>query len=480
MRPHRLYTVEAMRKADEWAVKLGYPSLLLMEAAGLKVAQAALSFKPKRVVVLAGKGNNGGDGLAAARHLLGKLPVEVYAAEGQEGDAGLMRRALEAHGVEPLPLEKTQWKGGDLVIDALFGTGLKGPLGGMYAELVERLNRGSFVLSVDLPSGLPYEPHVPAQATVALGGLKEVHLFYPHRQACGRIFLAGIGLPPRALEDETLPEILLPETLPPFPHRPKDAHKGRSGRVGILGGFLGEGLAYGGAVALAALGAYRMGAGLVHLVYPKGLPLFPPLEAVLHPVASPTLPAARLDALAVGMGGGGWGKAWALAALEAGLPTVLDADALSLEVAQAYRERGIPALLTPHAGEAARLLGKPAEEVARSPLASAQALARITGLTVVLKGAPTVVAEGDRLAVNPTGGPSLATGGTGDVLAGALAALLAKGLSPWEAARLGVFLHGLAGDLLEEGALAHEVAEALPRARERLETGEASLFFEVI
>lgn len=472
----RLYTPEAMRQADERALALGYPSLLLMEAAGLKVAQVALRLKPKRVVVLAGKGNNGGDGLAAARHLLGAVPVQVYAERGQTGDALLMRKALEAHQVEVRPLEEASWTEEDLVIDALFGTGLRGPLRGIYAELVERLNRGAFVLSVDLPSGLPYEPHVRARATVALAGLKEVHVFYPYRRFCGRIFLAEIGLPKRALEDETLPELILPETLPPFPHRPEDAHKGRSGRVGVLGGFLGEGLAYAGAPALAALGAYRTGAGLVHLVYPQGLPLKPPLEAVLHPVAAPSFPPFKAEALAVGMGGGGFGRAWALAALEARLPTVLDADALDLEVAALYREKGVPTLLTPHAGEAGRLLGKPAEEVARSPLSSAQALAEATGLTVVLKGAPTVVAQGKALAVNLTGGPSLATGGTGDVLSGVLAALLAKGLSPWEAARLGVFLHGLAGDLLEEGALAHEVAEALPRARRLLK--EPPLFFQ--
>lgn len=166
------------------------------------------------------------------------------------------------------------------------------------------------------------------------------------------------------------------------------------------------------------------------------------------------------------MGGGPWGRAWALKALEARLPTVLDADALHPEVAEAYRKAGVPAVLTPHAGEAGRLLGISPEEVAKDPLGAARALAERTGLAVVLKGNPTVVAEGERLSVNPTGNPALATGGTGDVLSGAIAALLAAGLRPFDAARLGVFLHGLAGDLLAEekgvGLLAREVAEALP------------------
>jgi len=180
----------------------------------------------------------------------------------------------------------------------------------------------------------------------------------------------------------------------------------------------------------------------------------------------------RVEALAVGMGGGPWGREWALKALEARLPTVLDADALHLEVLEAYRKAGVPTVLTPHAGEAGRLLGMPPEEVARDPLQAARTLAERTGLTVVLKGNPTVVAQGSRLSVNPTGNPALATGGTGDVLSGAIAALLAAGLSPFDAARLGVYLHGLAGDLLAQekdvGLLAREVAEALPKARKVL------------
>ena len=223
-----------------------------------------------------------------------------------------------------------------------------------------------------------------------------------------------------------------------------------------------------------------MGAGLVHLVAPEGTPL-EPLEAVFHPVEAPALPSMRVEALAVGMGGGPWGREWALKALEARLPTVLDADALQPEVVEAYRKAGVKAVLTPHAGEAGRLLGKAPEEVAQDPLASAQALAGATGQVVVLKGNPTVVAEGGRLSVNPTGNPALATGGTGDVLSGAIAALLAAGLAPFDAARLGVYLHGLGGDLLAAekgvGLLAREVAEALPRARKALVRGQGPLPF---
>ena len=474
-----------MREADEKAAALGYPSLLLMEWAGMKAARAYRKlFGERPALVLAGKGNNGGDGLVLARHLLLEgVRVRVYAAQGQTGDALLARNALVAHGVAIHPLEEAAFAEGEVVVDALFGTGLKGPLEGFYAGLVDRVNASSLpVLALDLPSGLPYSPYIRATATVAFAALKTPHLL--EREACGSLYLAEIGLPKALLEREDLPEVATPEALRPLlPRRPLTAHKGSVGRVGVLGGYRGDGLRYAGAPVLAALGAYRMGAGLVHLVVPEGTPL-EPLEAVFHPVPAPSLPPMRVEALAVGMGGGSWGPLWAMRALEAGLPTVLDADALHPEVVAAYRRAGVKAVLTPHAGEAGRLLGRPPEEVSRNPLEAARTLARETGLTVVLKGNPTVVAEGERLSVNPTGNPALATGGTGDVLSGAIAALLAAGLPPFEAARLGAFLHGLAGDLLAEeksvGLLAREVAEALPRAREALLSGKRAVPWESV
>ncbi len=475
----RLFTPEAMREADEKAVEMGYPSLLLMEWAGMKAAWVYRKlFGNRPAVVLAGKGNNGGDGLVLARHLfLGGVPVRVYAAEGQGGDALSARQALLAQGLEIRPLEEALWNREEVLVDALFGTGLKGPLEGFYGGLVDRMNASGLpILALDLPSGLPFLPHVRATATVAFAAFKPPHFL--KREACGQLFLADIGLPRSLLAREDLPEIATPETLLPLlPKRPLTAHKGSVGRVGVLGGFRGEGLRYAGAPVLAALGAYRMGAGLVHLVAPEGPPL-EPLEAVFHPVPTPSLPSMRVEALAVGMGGGPWGREWALAALEARLPTVLDADALHLEVLEAYRKTGVPTVLTPHAGEAGRLLGVPPEEVAEDPIRAARALAERTGLTLVLKGNPTVVAQGSRLSLNPTGNPALATGGTGDVLSGAIAALLAAGLAPFDAARLGVYLHGLAGDLLAEekgvGLLAREVAEALPRARKALALGQGA------
>ena len=315
---------------------------------------------------------------------------------------------------------------------------------------------------------MPFAPHVRAAATVALAGLKGENLFSPGRDAGGELWLAPIGMPPAAYEaaGET-PRLLLSDELAGlFPERPTNAHKGSVGRVLVAGGYA----TYTGAPALAALGAYRAGAGLVYVAYPEGAAVQPPLEAVRIPVstwAHEALALAKVEAVAVGMGGGPRGKEAARAVLALGLPTVLDADALHPEVLAAYQEAGVPAVATPHPGEAARLVGKAPSEVAARPLEAARELMeRYPGVVFVLKGGPSVVAGEGRLFVNTTGNPAMATGGMGDVLSGVVAALLAAGLRPLDAARLGVFWHGAAGDLVGRvGLVASEVADALPEAR---------------
>jgi len=472
----RLFTAEAMRLADQKATQIGYPSLLLMDTAGRKVARALLQAYPnRRVVVLCGKGNNGGDGLAAARWMrVWGCEVEVYAAEGQQGDAKAMRQALESHKLTIRPLTDWQPTPGTVLLDALFGTGLNRPLQGFYADLVGKINQsGLSVVAADLPSGLPYAPHVEADLTVALAALKLEHVFYPHRAACGKILLAEIGMPPGALADESLPELLTPQALHALlPPRPGNAHKGNVGRVLVVGGYP----SYTGAPALSAIAAYRAGAGLVTVAYPQEAAVVPPLEAVRLPVAGwshAALKPAKAEAVAVGMGAGPSGKEAAKAVLELGLPTLLDADALHSETVEEFAGAGIPTVITPHPGEAARLLQSSAQEVAQAPLEAARTLAERFAVTVVLKGGPTLIAENGRLAVNTTGNPAMATGGMGDVLSGVIGAFLAAGLAPWDAARLGVYLHGLAGDLLARvGMLAHELADALPQARKQLAQGQ--------
>ncbi|MDX2007569.1 MAG: NAD(P)H-hydrate dehydratase [Meiothermus sp.] len=483
-----LYTPQDMREADAKAALLGYPSLLLMDTAGRIAARTLVRAWPERkAVVLCGKGNNGGDGLVAARwlHVWGN-EVEVYAAEGQSGDALLARQALLAHGLEIRPLEQFRPERHTAILDALVGTGLRGQLEGFYAELVGLINgSGLPILSVDVPSGLPYSPHVRAGRTVALAGLKREHVFYPWRQSCGQIYLNAIGMPPAALGRPDLPEILTPAAMRGLlPAREGKAHKGSVGRVLVAGGFR----SYTGAPSLSALGAYRIGLGLVTVAYPADCEVQPPMEAVRLPLFDwnlANLQTAKADAVAVGMGAGDGGTQAALAALELVLPAVLDADALQPRVLSAYSQAGIPTVVTPHPGEAGRLLGVPPSEIANRPLEYAAELAgKYPNLVVVLKGGPTVIAhkpsiQAPLLAVNSTGNPEMATGGMGDVLSGVIAALLSKGLSAWDAARLGVYLHGLAGDLARKpGLMAREVAEALPGAMERLGKGAVRAYWE--
>ncbi|WP_457631253.1 NAD(P)H-hydrate dehydratase [Oceanithermus sp.] len=478
----KLYSVEAMRAADARAVELGYPSILLMEAAGRAVAAEAVDAWPqaRRVVVVSGKGNNGGDGFVAARwlHFWGRR-VEVFAPGGHRGDAALARAALEAH-LPIRPLEELELDGAELIIDALFGTGLSRAVAGEYAGIIEKMNRAAAPLvAVDVPSGLPYSPAVKAELTVSLAGLKPSHVFYPQRAACGRIKLVPIGLPPEALEQPNLPELATPAAMRALlPGRPGNAHKGSVGRVLVVGGAV----EYTGAPTLAALGAYRAGAGLVTVAYPAEAAVSPPVEAVRLPVSSWTnarLFDARAEAVAVGMGGGAGGGAAARAALKLKKPTVLDADALHAEVVRAYANAAVPSVITPHPGEAARLLGSDPRVVAGDPLRFARELAVRFKTVVVLKGGPTVVCEPGRCSVNTTGNPAMASGGMGDVLSGVIAAFLAAGLAPYDAARLGVYLHGLAGDSAGRvGLVAAELAGELPAARVRLEAGEVRPFWE--
>ena len=477
-----LFTPEVMRAVDAEAVRLGYPSLLLMEAAGQAVARAAHDLLPSgRVAVLAGKGNNGGDGFSAARWLLHwGHEVAVFAAEDQRGDAALMRQAAEATGLLPLPLfEALEGLAGfDLIVDALFGTGLGRPLEGAFAELVKAVNQSGLpVVAVDLPSGVPFSPHIRARRTVALAGLKTAHLFAPGRDAVGELILADIGMPEAAYAAAgALPQLPEPgDARELLPKRSSNAHKGSVGRVLIAGGYT----TYTGAPALAALGAYRTGAGLVTVAYPEKAPVNPPLEAVRRPLAEwsvNALKGVKAEAAAVGMGAGPEGPAAARAVLALGLPTVLDADALQKEVVRAYADAGVPAVLTPHPGEAARLLNESPAEIAKAPLEAAKALFWRYKLPVVLKGGPSVIAGEEGVIVNPTGNPAMATGGMGDVLSGAIAALLAAGLEPFEAAWLGVFLHGVAGDRVGRvGLVASDVAHTLPEAREAILTGRVAL-----
>jgi NAD(P)H-hydrate epimerase len=500
-----------MRRVDARAIdELGVPSLVLMENAALGVVEALLARWPsaRRVAVLCGPGNNGGDGLAVARHLLVRgLEPRVWLVHGGRelsGDAAVQRaicRALplevrEVAGEEELSAALGSLAGAELVVDALFGTGLQRPLTGLFARLVEALDDlARPVLAVDLPSGLdasshlPPGPHPKAAATVTFAALKVAHVLPPAALSCGEVAVADLGVPWRLVDEEQAAfELLVAEELAGLlPPRSPAGHKGDFGHLLLVAGSPGKS----GAAILAARAAVRAGAGLVTVGVPA--PLLATVEIGSVESMSLALPAderghlrgdavellleaaARCTAVAVGPGLGTAGqtpRAVRTLAQRCPLPLVLDADGVNAFAGdpEALRGRPAPTVLTAHPGELARLLGeRSAAQIGEDRLAAARLAAERTGAVVALKGQLTVVAAPDgRTAVNPTGGPALASGGSGDVLTGLLGALLGQRLDPFDATCLAVHLHGLAGDLAAGGGTealpAGELAAALPAA----------------
>jgi hydroxyethylthiazole kinase-like uncharacterized protein yjeF len=501
-------TAAEMRGLDGRATaEFGVPSLLLMENAGAAVARAAAEMAPRgaRVAVVAGRGNNGGDGLVAARHLQAAgYDVTVTLLGPEERVQGDARANLEMARRAGIPLQVVESAPdrleADLIIDALLGTGLKGSATGPAAALIEAMDRSPApVLAVDVPSGLDAdtghaESCVHAARTVTLALPKVGLLLYPGRALAGELIVAPIGMPRPLLEEPSLRTwtISAAEVRALLPPRPPDAHKGSFGRALIVAGSPGMT----GAAALAGEAAGRIGAGLVFVAVPHSL--LPVLEVKLtealkvplaetethsHTAAawdSLTERLASSTAVAVGPGLGRHPDTVALVRrllAEAGRPIVVDADALNA-VAPAGADTFSPdAVITPHPTEMARLLDRETAAVQADRLATAREAAARFGCVVVLKGAGTVVAASDgRAWINPTGNAGMATGGTGDVLTGAIVGLIAQGLIPLEAARAAVYLHGLAGELSAAeigpaGTLAGDLLPRLPVAMRWVRAG---------
>ncbi|MDQ3981647.1 MAG: NAD(P)H-hydrate dehydratase [Actinomycetota bacterium] len=468
MRP--LLTPDEMRRGDESAISSGTPASVLMERAGRAVAREAIRLAGgrygRRALVLCGKGKNGGDGLVAARVLEAEgLSVEVVRLF--EGD------------------EVRSTGGFDVVVDAIFGTGFKGEPEGPARDVIERLQGHPGVVAADIPSGVDGATGavagvaVEAAVTVAMGAEKLGTALSPGAAHAGRVVVADIGIPippvtVRMIEDDDVRGTL--------PRRAPDAHKRSAGSVAVLAGSEETR----GAALLTCRGAGRMGAGYVTLGSTRSVTAAATVAApelltraagegnVLGPEALDRLGPAldRAGALAIGPGIGVGDAQSALcerALREVGAPIVLDADALNVlaETPGALVARSSPAVLTPHPAELARLLGVDTPEVTGDRLGGARRAAERFGCIVVAKGHRTIVTDGSTSLVVPTGGPDLATAGTGDVLTGAVAALLAAGLDPFDAAWCAAYVHGVAGEMAGRGALAWDVAEALGKARSR-------------
>lgn len=455
---HPLFGVDASRRIESQAAA-GLPPHTLMRRAGLAVARLALAIAPhaQRIWIACGPGNNGGDGFEAALHLQswGKAPVVTWL--GDEGrlpaDAADALSRARAAGVAFTAQAPLAW---DLGIDALLGLGAARPLEGRGAEWREALSAGDRpVLAVDLPSGLDGDTGqgvaVRATHTLALLTLKP-GLFTAHgRDAAGIVWFDDLGVAPSE------PPTALLSPAPPRPDRPHASHKGTWGDVAVVGGATGMT----GAALLAASAALHGGAGRVFVGLLDGgtLTVDPSQpELMLRPVEALDLGALHV---ACGCGGGEAVRAALPRALSTARSLVLDADALNAIAADPHlqtllRARGArhdrPTVLTPHPLEAARLLGLGTAQVQADRLGAANALAQRFNAVAVLKGSGTVIAGPGRVPhVNPTGNARLATAGTGDVLAGLLAARLAQGEAAFEAASDAVYLHGAAADRWPEG-----------------------------
>jgi len=503
----------AMRACDRTAIDdYGIAGELLMENAGLQVVEALTrhfdDHPPLSVAVLCGRGNNGGDGLVVARHLynLGcEAVVYLFAAATalRDGAATNHRIAVtvgvpvvEVHDEEawgPLAEDLSEF---DCIVDALLGTGLESAPQGAIAAAIESVNALDVpVVSVDLPSGLSADSAaiqgavVESTLTVALAAPKVCHVLAPASETCGEVVVVDISIPDAVLD--AAPAALWQPTLEDcasgLPARWPDSHKGDYGRVLVIGGASGTA----GAVVLAARGALRGGAGLVHVLCPE--PTYLPIagqltEALVHSapagssgglgrdaVAATRQRVEAVDVVAIGPGMGVDPETVALVrelAVGCARPMVIDADGLNALVGTLEELRGAvaPRLLTPHPGEAARLLGVEVAAVQSDRVGAARQLAETAGAVVLLKGHRSLTVEpGQAPIVNRTGNPGMATGGTGDVLTGLIAALIAQGLRPGRAAWTGACLHGLAGDLVAErlgqiGFLATDLTDELPYA----------------
>lgn len=514
----KLITPEQMRKIDREAIEgIGIPGIVLMENAAfhvsMKAAEILAGRSGSRVLIAAGSGNNGGDAFAVARHLLSMgYSVSIYTLcplEALKGDtainAGILKKmgfVMEQLSPENLDRFAQSCLEADLVIDGLFGTGLNRSIEGVALDAIDIINQYSAcTLSIDIPSGIDGLTGricggcVRADYTVTFFLPKVGMVQYPAKAFLGELTVADIGIPYALADGLETCELTDSETvLWSLPPRPEDGHKGTFGKVLVLAGSFGMP----GAAALCALSAYRMGSGLVRLAVPRDIvPILAArvTEAIYAPMESRDGHMVRADntallelldsgdAVLAGPGLSCHQETRELVHQVIDLcrkPLVLDADALNViasdtEVLSRLR---CEAVITPHPAEMARLLGTDTDSVQADRIGTAKAFAEEYGLTVVLKGAGTVIAGPDgRVSVNPTGNSGMATAGSGDVLAGMIASLLGQDVPPYEAAVAGAYIHGLAGDLAAEekgacGMTASDISEHIGDALKTIQENE--------
>ncbi len=488
-----ILTASEMRQVDRLTIEAGIPGLILMENAGSRVVDFLREkFQPlseHRVVVICGKGNNGGDGFVVARqlftrHLCKSLDViALFDKPSLTGDALANRNMLDVCECPVTGSLPTQPQLATIVIDAVLGTGLAGEAKAVPLDAIRAINNLfplAKIVAVDIPSGLPSDESKPTgefvktDFTVTFTAPKPSQCLSPVYQHCGKLIVYPIGSPASFFETKPVHLTTEPDLAHLFTKRACDSNKGMYGHVFVVGGSFGKS----GAPAMAGLGAYRAGAGLVTVAVPKNIltavAAYRP-ELMTEPLEEVEFKRATVLAVGPGMGISEETVQYVKRLYaEVDIPAVFDADALNALSGNLGHTDKIR-ILTPHPGEMSRLMGISTKEVQADRLGNAQAFAKTCGATIVLKGDRTIIAFPDgETWVNPTGSPSMATGGTGDILTGMTAGMVAQHPQDWKrAVCAAVWLHGRCGELAakhlgEESTLATDLLTYLPEAMNEL------------
>jgi NAD(P)H-hydrate epimerase len=514
----KIVSVKEMRAIDKAAIKgLGIPGVILMENAGQSVVDAMEDFFDMegvgKVTVVCGRGNNGGDGFVVARYLMNQgIVVDVFVIAETltsiSGDAKKNLDVLKKLGFKPQTVKTKKDIGklrvsiysSDIVVDAIFGTGFSGKLGGMAAMIVRELNESGIPLvAVDTPSGIDSDigsvagSAVKADLTVTMGLPKQGQFLYPARHYVGELYVADIGFPEQVIEEVDPAGTLVDSTVVQrfLPWRAPNLHKGAFGRILIIAGSTGMT----GAAAMSATSALRAGAGLVYLAIPEHLN--PILETKCTEAITVPLPHTSDGSMAIGAYGAlmeriegvdvvaigpGMGQNRETQKLvrkvvkDAPVPLLIDADGINALIGSLsiLKKRSMPTIVTPHPGEMERLIDEGAAEIESNKIEVAQRYAAKWGVILILKGAPTVIAEPDgSFWLNGHVNSGLATAGSGDVLSGLIIGFLGQRTTALAAAVSGVHIHGLCGEVLleevgEHAMIAGDLINAIPKAIKRI------------
>jgi hydroxyethylthiazole kinase-like uncharacterized protein yjeF len=505
----KIGSANQLRMLDKYAIEeLGISGVVLMERAGLSVIEELnkIGIADKKIVIVCGHGNNGGDGFVIARNLLDKAEISVVLI-GQKssvhGDAKINLEILKVLGCEVKQIDSTEdfdasagLSDSCIILDCIFGTGLCREVEGLYKEIIHKINNSkAFTVSVDLPSGIHSDNGevlgiaVRADKTVTFAIPKLGMFLYPGREYCGEIIVKDIGIPKIALKNQNIKVNLTTVDYLKLliKKRKENTHKGTYGKVLILGGSRG----FTGAPVISSTAALYSGSGIVSLGLPESIHDIAEAkltEVITYPLKDKdyyiSIDAVKQikelidknDVLALGMGMGIYKKSEEVVSeiikyMPGNKYLVLDADGLNniSKNIEVLKNKKCGIVLTPHPGEMARLMNVSIEEIEKNRIHYAKELSKTYDVCVVLKGRYTTIAYNEEVFINPTGNPGMAQGGSGDALCGIIASLLGQGLNVFDAAICGVFLHGLSADILKEkigdyGITAMNIAKNVPYA----------------